>query len=870
MAVNWSSLFKQLAIGVAINIGIQALTGGGEDAPDPGMPKPPESDPDKPLPLFWGTCRLGLNVFRDAKVRRVDIKQSKSFIGITYGSQIIGYDYFMTAGMLLSHGQLAGVVDWIINGTKVISRIGAQSYQVEGVPVGGFTSDGQIVVSRRYTTQTGPSMTPAAYFAPQKWPDGMLNLIGAKNVLGDQGGVTGKVWIYPGDGAALPNAALEAINAIETPGYSEPAYPEWAYLVFDDVWMGHSPQFPSIECVASRSTPMLGAGPPLMPYENRVFQYMPIPYAANPGLVEGDANPAGILFEMMTNHKTGLGIPHAFVYEQDWIDAWEQLRTENFGLSHMIETIRAGEDDINDVLRHIDGVIYFDLQMGKYRLRLLRPYSGDTSTLPLIDKTNLVSVEYAETAANQNINQINVEFTNVYRDCLKDVVKVQNLAAIQQAGRFNTQTVQYMSLTRPALALMVGQRDLRVQSTVLGRGSFVGNRTMIQYTPGQLVRVLWPEKGLFGKVCRIGEIDYGSLDAGQITGTFIEDYWSLEAPSYEADLPSPPSTPPTQWQAPTVEVDVAIDTLYSVVYNLLITDPSNTVTAVEYSEQVGAGAQTSWVADTDTVYDYEMIKNPVYSTRAFYRVSYTDQNGVTQYIVGEFPQPTVGTIGLASPALSYIYSGANVVVTAIVPAGATGVRFKEQLNSQPSDPDVQAGPLDNTAPYAATYTAPTSTDVLYVGALDTDGTQISGITRIAIPPKPIDVTTLIPNPTIQYPFGNGITMGAAGDWLAASPDFNGNALRWKARFLNAARAQVTGNVTFSVKKVRESDGALIDMVGGVLSIVGDDENAENGGSASGWAVPGFSADDEIIVTLESLTNPNSATSLLFTLTVVKV
>jgi hypothetical protein len=131
---------------------------------------------------------------------------------------------------------------------------------------------------------------------------------------------------------------------------------------------------------------------------------------------------------------------------------------------------------------------------------------------------------------------------------------------------------------------------------------------------------------------------------------------------------------------------------------------------------------------------------------------------------------------------------------------------------------------------------------------------------------PLKLAARLRTATIQYPFGNGATMGIAGDWLAANPDVDGTALRWKVRALDAARAQTTVTATFSVKKVRESDGALIDMVTGVLSITGASEAS---GSATGWAVPGFLQGDEIIVTLESIT-PGTAVSLLFTLTVEKV
>jgi hypothetical protein len=116
---------------------------------------------------------------------------------------------------------------------------------------------------------------------------------------------------------------------------------------------------------------------------------------------------------------------------------------------------------------------------------------------------------------------------------------------------------------------------------------------------------------------------------------------------------------------------------------------------------------------------------------------------------------------------------------------------------------------------------------------------------------------------IQFPFGNGAVMGSLGDWLSAMPSFPFSALRWKARFLDAARAQVAASATLSVKKVRESDGALIDMVGGVLTLAAV---AEASGSATGWSVPAGLENDEIIVTLESIT-PATAVSLLFILTV---
>ena len=100
--------------------------------------------------------------------------------------------------------------------------------------------------------------------------------------------------------------------------------------------------------------------------------------------------------------------------------------------------------------------------------------------------------------------------------------------------------------------------------------------------------------------------------------------------------------------------------------------------------------------------------------------------------------------------------------------------------------------------------------------------------------------------------------------MAASPSFPFSSIKLKVRALKSDRTQANIDATFTVKKVRESDGALIDMVGGVLTMAGVSEATFD---ASTWAVPDGVADDEIIVTLETMTNANSVTSLLATLAV---
>jgi hypothetical protein len=121
--------------------------------------------------------------------------------------------------------------------------------------------------------------------------------------------------------------------------------------------------------------------------------------------------------------------------------------------------------------------------------------------------------------------------------------------------------------------------------------------------------------------------------------------------------------------------------------------------------------------------------------------------------------------------------------------------------------------------------------------------------------------------TIQLPFGNGATMGAVGDFLVVSTGWPATVLRWKMRAIKGDKTQVATDATFSVKKILEAGGSLVDMVGGTIGMSGG--VSESNGSASGWSDPDLLENDEVVVTLESLTNTNGATSILVTLTVEK-
>jgi hypothetical protein len=626
-----------------------------------------------------------------------------------------------------------------------------------------------------------------------------------------------------------------------------------------------------VEVVCARPPAKLGLGNPFNPMEVAAWG------AANYTFRYGDANPAGALYELLINGEYGLGIPRALIDVASFETAWSYMSPYtagiNFGISMMVDSPQAGEEAIIEILRTIEGVIYLSPQTGLLTLWLLRGNAdgaangigygySNLNALPLIHPGNASMVKWGKSAQAFGTNEVIVEFTNVERDLLKDTVRAQNLAAINAAGRRNPVTIQYPIITGKTAALTLAQRDLRAISQEFERGEIEMNREGMALFPGQWARITWPKYGLVDKVVRIGTIAPGSMKSGKVRLTIIEDYWSQELPSYETTVPDPTPVPLQPYRTPSVQELYLANTATKRVVGLAIADPDNHVTLVEFGVD---GVYTT------VAYPYVFtIDKPTTGTKIItYRITYTDIDGTSETIEGSFDD-VGGMVTIGDPILQYVFSGGNVVVTATLPNGATGLRIIGEIDSVPTDAEVDGAALDNTAPFEYTTPAPVGNETLYIRARATDGTNASRIVPLTISAKMVPGPGVTGNPprVIHYPFGNGQSIPAAGadNFQPGSPSFPGTALRWKARAINLARAQVAIDATFSVKKIRESDGVLVDMIGGAgpLTMAGVSEAS---GVCSAWADKTFVENDEILVTLESMTNSNSAISLLFTLTV---
>lgn len=244
-------------------------------------------------------------------------------------------------------------------------------------------------------------------------------------------------------------------------------------------------------------------------------------------------NPSHIIYECLTNREWGRGLDESAINMTSFDTAAQALHDEQFGLCLKWSRTDSIESFVQTVINHIGATLFTDFSSGLITLRLIR---GDyvIDTLPLFDtESGILNIsENAVSSPGMGINEIVV----TYHDPISDedkVVRVDNLASIQAAnGNVNSSKRDYTGIPTPELALRVAQRDLKAVSLTLRRFTITMDRRGRKIEPGSPIRIRDAKRGIPETVVRVGRVDDGNLNNGDIKITAIQDVFSLPATSY--------------------------------------------------------------------------------------------------------------------------------------------------------------------------------------------------------------------------------------------------------------------------------------------------------------------------------------------------
>jgi hypothetical protein len=283
----------------------------------------------------------------------------------------------------------------------------------------------------------------------------------------------------------------------------------------------------------------------------------------------GHANPAHILYEVLTNTEYGMGYPTAILDDTRFRAAADTLYAEGFGMSLLWTRGMSIKDFIQEILNTIGGALRLDPVTGTFWLKLIRD-DYTVGELPLLDESNVVELEqFQRKGWGETVNEITVKYRAPYGNFVKSVT-LQNLANIEAQGRVVSETLDYPALRAGPLAKRICMRDLKARSAGFSAVRLRVNRTAYELGPGDVFRFSWNDLGISQIVYRIGAVSGGTLTDGAITIDAVEDVFGLgseqiEEVDEEEWTPIEPPPDPSTLDPPAAPSDLAAASQYQLI-----------------------------------------------------------------------------------------------------------------------------------------------------------------------------------------------------------------------------------------------------------------------------------------------------------------
>jgi len=394
----------------------------------------------------------------------------------------------------------------------------------------GRTNDHDVAVQPAYTQGVTNFWIGEKKFADLNANDAILstpNTVGSyfnkPNFFGGQGkggGADGYVaWhegesntVNPGvytDWEAWKNLIALALSLGES-GYDSHT-PNYRYSIgvcLKDFYFGESPMLPPVSFTA-RCLPNYGNSI----IESRVSNTL-----------GPDANPAAIVYTLLTNTWFGIGLTAAQVDTASFHAVGQTLNTEGFGLTVLVTGETSPKDLISEVLEHIDAVIWEDHATGTVKIKLIRE-DYVVANITQLDETNVVEVEeYSATSWEDTYNLVRINYTDRAKN-----YKTTSLAIHDQANfTFQSNKIRVIDLKFPycmtaTVARKILDRELRTYSLPRRAIRLTVTREALELVPGSVFKLDWLDYDITGMVWRVTQLDLGTLDKNTVTIEAVQD-----------------------------------------------------------------------------------------------------------------------------------------------------------------------------------------------------------------------------------------------------------------------------------------------------------------------------------------------------------
>ena len=449
----------------------------------------PTATEDRAVPIVWGTVDIkGPNVLWYGDLRIFHKRKTKGGVKIT-----VAFQYFVGMDLLLCYGPL-----------DRITRLEVSDHVVDDTKV----------------SPTFPVTPTAAGLAVEFTDDTLLGGIGKG------GGIVGTMRMYSGDPDSLQNAYLQTQLGNDIPGYVN-----IAHVVTEQTGVGESHQIGAYVFRVTRFPDNLG-----LTGDNHIIR----------GTIDdGDANPAEILYEILTSDLFGLSIDPSRIDIASFTAAGNTLADEQNGMSWIITSVTPALELINEITRQTDAVFFEDAS-GSFCVRLIRD-DYTPAALPLFDESNVTALNnFSRTGWGETQNHINIGYADRNKDFQSTGAMSQDLANVRIQAAEVRADYSYPAIKHADTAQAIAERELRVMSFPLAKVVFTATREAAFLIPGDVVRFSWDELEISEMVIRVMQVDLGDIVNGKVKVTGAQDVFRVA----EAIYSSPQAT---GWVAPNTD-----------------------------------------------------------------------------------------------------------------------------------------------------------------------------------------------------------------------------------------------------------------------------------------------------------------------------
>lgn len=323
------------------------------------------------------------------------------------------------------------------------------------------------------------------------------------------GGVSGKVSFYNGDLAQAANAYLQRVVGVDIVSPLR----SLCHAVLEGFYIGNSETPAKVSFVCSRF--------PKSPAGNTDLE-----------IVGDDANPAYVIYELLTDQRFGASISKSLVDATTFESVAQALFEEEYGVSGVVDSSKTASAIVDDLLKIINGNLVTDAATGKLKLKVVRE-DYDISALAVVDASNIKSLSnFNRGSLDTAVNEVKIKYLSIADGFTERTATAQNLGLRIHKGDSDGVSYDTPSVSTAALAAKIAQREMRPLSVPLATCVVECNRSMFDAEMCDVVLLSWPPLKVEKMVMRVMGVDLGSLEDSTIKLSLTQDVFGVSNTVY--------------------------------------------------------------------------------------------------------------------------------------------------------------------------------------------------------------------------------------------------------------------------------------------------------------------------------------------------